>query len=187
MSNASGLRIVVVGVVLALAGFVPGRAAAQDPLSPGDYLRVEYEVIRDDGVHVRKERGDLVSATADSLVLDSRYYRATLGIARDDLVHLERRTREGNRGEAVAQGILATTAVGVVIGLASGDDKGGLFSMTAEGKAVLASVLLLPAGVLMGLLSGQGEAWETLDEPDMQLGIGAMPDGSAGLGVSMSF
>ena len=57
-----------------------------------------------------------------------------------------------NVGSTVGYGFLAGAAFGVLTGLASGDDKPGFMSMTAEGKAMLGGLVFGAAGAVLGLI-----------------------------------
>ncbi len=179
-------NVVLGSLALILLAASPSLAGSPASPTPGDHLRATVRDGREG--KPRTLRGDLVSADGDTLVLARRAGLDPYRVARADVVELERRSREGNRMRSVGAGLLATTVIAVAIGVAEGSDPpGAMFSMSAGEKAVLGSVLLMPVGVLLGLASSHGDAWEPVEPTDLRLGVGPTADGGGAFAVSVGF
>jgi hypothetical protein len=62
--------------------------------------------------------------------------------------------RKGSAGRGALTGGLIGVGLGIIIGLASGDDKPGWFSMSAGDKALALGMLMGGSGSMIGLVSG---------------------------------
>lgn len=65
--------------------------------------------------------------------------------------------RKGKMGRSVLIGAGAGLVSGALVGLISGDDEPGWFSMTSEEKSVASGILLLPLGAGVGAVIGTGK------------------------------
>lgn len=157
---------------------------------------------------VQPKSGDRIRITAPPSALDNRTARVlsarsdslllqvapseTLSVALADVTRLEvstGRRRYTLRGAGI--GTLIGVASGALIGYASGDDEPGFFALTKGDKAVIASVGLGVAGLVVGTLVGAltvSDRWTSVPlggavaTPSVQIGRGG-----ARLGLAVSF
>jgi len=163
-------------------------AFADEPriLEPGTRIRVTYVLPSSEAGDPIRLPGELVAFTDTAIILDT-YYEDSRTIRREQVIGLERSLHEYGRAEGATLGFGIGAATGILIGLASGDDKPGFFSFTAEAKAMVYGLLLAPVGTLIGFAAGSGERWENVPMDQVRLGFVQGPRGAGGLQVSVRF
>ena len=62
--------------------------------------------------------------------------------------------RKASTVRGLGYGALIGFGIGAIAGLASGDDPSGWFAYTAEQKAIVAGVLGIPVGAVIGVIAG---------------------------------
>ena len=151
--------MVRIGSILALfLALLPSAAGAQEPLplKPGARVRVWTPSM------IEPVTGTALGSDATTLTLSTDEAALRVVVERKAITRLDRGYRRP-RGKTALYGALIGVATGVVVGLASGDDKGGFLAMSAAGKAAAYSVLFAPTGALIGLAAGPGpERWATV-------------------------
>ena len=134
------MHAVTVFAVLALATFTDAIAQEQQPLVPGQRLRITAP-----GVQPDHTIGTLVTIRGDTLVLSCD--GSTGSVVFPSIERLETwRPRPGGKGALIGAGA----------GLLGGAAIGGMIELTVEGDQAIAPVVGAVAGTVMGALMGAG-------------------------------
>jgi hypothetical protein len=103
-----------------------------------------------------------------------------------DTPNLEQQVRAGRRGRGALYGLGIGAGVGIVAGLASGDDD-GWFALTAEAKAAGLAVLLAPVGAILGALTAPGAVWQPVTTTRVSASRVGVHLGASGVGMKVRF
>ena len=126
-----------------------------------------------------------VQITGGIGIYDQRSRRGTLETIPWDASELQLRTRKANRWGGALVGGLIGMAVGAGIGLADGDDPAGIFTFSAEQKAVAAGTMVGLLGALFGAIAAPGPQWQSVATgSDTRVGWHV---GAQGVGLRASF
>ena len=181
------VRLLVLLFCLALP--MEGASQTISQLKKGDVVRVRsaeakgtFSVVdvRHEGLMLQRELRGGRRTLAPVLVPMSSIEKIHLGHPRNS---------EGARARAAGRGVLIGAGVGIVVGLAAGDDEAGWYRMTAGEKAVGAGVLLGAGFGLLGLLLGgdnPGLDWEELG-PANGIRLAAGRGGAIGISLERRF
>jgi hypothetical protein len=189
------MRSVTSLTILALASFAV--ATAQElPLQPGQLVRVTCAPVDLDNT-----KAVVVALRRDALMLQYERFRVDAhgGRHRDTLVTevpvasvTRLAVHRGQRSawaSGLVYGLVGGALAGGVLGLASGDDPPGWFSMTAGEKAGLGAVAFGALGGIGGLVIGaltKSDKWEQV--PLDRLRVSVVPTQRGfGLGASIAF
>jgi len=187
MSEAARFRTLLIGL-----GIVCGcayRAYAQEPpvLVPGGHIRARVVDSSRDGSSTRRVKGTILNLS-DTTITISTSGDVILDLRRPDVERLEVRLRPSRRGRGALIGLGIGAASGLLIGFAAGDDPPGLFSFSAQEKAVGLAVLLAPIGALVGLVAAPGAQWVTVPpEGGIHVSFDNRRPGRYGLCVTIPF
>lgn len=181
--NRAALCLVLLGLVLA-AG--PGAMAddADDVVQLRTGARVRVTVLA-------QRKGVIGKALAlddTSLTLETEGGADTLLLRRDDVTSVATSAGRRSRGKSALMGAGVCAGVGLVVGLASGDDpKSSFISMTAPQKGLVLGILLAPVGALIGLALPPAERWHKVPLDRMHLSARGTPSGGVGASVTLAF
>ena len=135
--------------------------------------------------------GAVQEATDEAFVIQFEFPRRVGPVERSEIAAMDvsiQRQRKVLKGLGV--GLLLGAASGVVIGLASGDDEGGLIAFTAEEKALMAGAMLGLTGGVVGLIVGlvrRHDVWSPVLPGDVDLTVlPLVREGGAGLHVGLA-
>jgi hypothetical protein len=142
--------------------------------------------------------GQVVSAEDGTLVISLEGKAVEVTIPRAAVVQLDvslGRSKRSGRGVSALGGMAIGGAAGMVVGLASGDDKCSpgewcLLTFSATDKAVMYGVPLAVLGGIIGALTGggKGERWERVQSSSSSKAkVTVRPLGRMGLSVSVGF
>jgi hypothetical protein len=168
----------VVATVALLA--LPCVAAAQ--YEPGGRVRVSLR--KDSPFGKERLTGVVAGLEPDALALQVKGHGAVL-VPYTDILKIEA-SRGRSRWRGMGRGVLIGTGVGVIAGLAQGDDpEGMLMAFSATDKAMIFGVLAMPLGAVIGAAVGV-ERWESVEPAKVRFGL--LPvRGGAGVSVSVAF
>ena len=186
------IKVGITSVFLAAIGSLlvcVSCACAEDipVLKLGSRVRVSYVDPTSRTDHPSVITGNLSSLDQASLIVKTSIGKPDVVLPRENISELEVSIRRGSRGESTVKGLGYGAAAGIAIGLLSGDDRPGMFSMTAETKAQVFAILLAPVGALMGLMSSSGEQWHPMPTDQIKLGLVSPVHGESRLAVTVLF
>jgi hypothetical protein len=99
--------------------------------------------------------GRVQGATDTTLTVRFKYPHGTKRLLRSSITEMDVSVGKDRRvGKGMGVGLLLGAGLGAMIGLASGDDEPGWFSLGAEDKAVMVGAALGVVGAVGGLLAG---------------------------------
>lgn len=102
-------------------------------------------------------KGYLIQLKDSAIVIVENSLTEPLPVSIANIEELKFR-RKGKIGMGLGIGAGAGLVLGAITGYASGDDEPGFFSMTAEDKAVVSGILLVPVGAGIGALVATGRS-----------------------------
>ena len=181
----SNVAITVVCGVLLFA--YPCRAQTFGTVSRGVHVRVTAP-----NLGVQEQEGQVAEVRGDTILVGLGVLQQIVEIPLESITVLEVRRRPG-MGRRVAIGAVVGAGVGILSGLASGDDPpcSDIFvsdpigqaiceiipPQSAGFKAVVRAIILAPTGALVGLIAGaltMSEYWETV-VPAPVRGVSVIP------------
>ena len=149
--------------LLAIAiAFLPTAAAAQDaPVKQGARVRVWTSPASAPFI------GTVTDQDGRSFTLHADGFDAPVTVQRTAISRLELKVGGRSTGKSIRNGALVGLALAVVAGLASGDDEPNTFvAFSGPEKALLFSILTVPAGILTGALVGSSpDRWAPVPLP----------------------
>lgn len=136
---------------------------------PLNGVRVQGTMVAADEstITVRSEGGDVVVPKAAASRID---------------VSLGRQSRWTGVGKGAAFG----AGLGVLLGVAFGDDNSRGFNWSREDLAFLGILFLTPVGATVGAIAGGGRNWQPIEPGEVKLAVGPVPKGAA-VGVRFGF
>ena len=102
----------------------------------------------------QNQKGFLAELKDSSIVFGSQQKLEDIAISNMKQINFRKKNAIG---KSMGYGALIGFGLGAVIGLASGDDKGGFISFTAEEKALAAGIFLTIPGAIIGALVGSAK------------------------------
>jgi hypothetical protein len=185
-------------VGLAVAGVGPGPASAGDapPVTASPRVRVTAPAVSG-----KRLVGTLLAMDETTLTIASQKGKGVVEVPRSAVTRIELSRRPGRKGKGAKIGALVGLGAALAVGVAAGDDCGSLpepapgwsgftarlnrnLCMDKGETALMASILTVPAGVLLGVLTAGGERWARTT-PD-RLSLAVKPTRTGGVGAALS-
>lgn len=196
VSEQNRRRRVVAFLLGCLASGVVRPASADEVVPvPGTRVRVTT-------AHKRFV-GRVLAVREDVLLLERGGKREPLEIRRSDVLAVEVSAGRGRRGRSAKIGALVGLGGAVALGVLAGEDcpappdHNGWDTFTETlnsnlcighaGTAILAGILTVPLGALVGAAVGPGERWRPLHASRVSLEVGPAPGGGTGVRLAIAF
>lgn len=180
-----GVQVPVLRAValFALAGLLPTTAAGQAPVAAGTRVRVSTPQGRLVGSYV-EHRGDAIV-----LAREEEGRTRTVDVALADVSRVEVSQGRGGRGKGAKIGALVGVGAAVVIGALAGESCSGdeMLCFDHGTTGVMAGILTIPAGALIGLAIPPGEKWGPAPAGGLSVQPMATRGGGLGIRVAIAF
>lgn len=164
---------------------LPVHLTAQAPgVRAGDDVR-----IRSESVAGRFTVSDVTESTLTLRDSDGAIVLVPAGSVTRLAVHRGPRSRGRGALRGLGIGFAAGAVGGALLGLADGDDSGGIINFTAEEKALMGATVFGVTGGLLGAAIGAaapGQLWEKVPFAGTA-SVGATRDGGMAIGYSLRF
>lgn len=186
------MRLLASIVVLGLStGAIALPSVAQSDLPKGAVVRATLAEPRLGSLTTPKSvTGVLVGVTATAIEIKCGDDDATSVLPLAGVERIERRTREGRRNHGAligaGVGVLAATAF-VLVSEANDDDEEEFLDIGAGPVIAIVSMVLAPAGALVGALVSPGAHWETVAMESLQVSVAGGPMGDVRVGLGWKF
>lgn len=175
------IRSVAVGLMASWVGTGAVWAGERPwPPAPGSRIRVTAP-----GVLGKRVVGQFVAVDADTLRVQPQGTTEAVEVPRAAITRLELSSRPSRRGKGAGLGFLVGLGAAVAIGASADDDCWLCFSKPTTG--LLAGVLTVPLGTLLGVALAPGERWETYPPERVRVAIGPARSGGVRAAVSVRF
>ena len=132
-------------------------------------------------------QGDLVASDPRHLTVRVDRQSEPLVIRREDVTALDVWDASRSRGKGALVGGAVGLGLGAVMGLASGDDQGGLVAFSAGQKALILGILMTPLGALIGLAVAPERDWRNVPLDRLRMTLGRTPEDGARISMNVSF
>ena len=191
-------------VVICLLMTLATVAFADDPppIEPGEWVRATVADTTEGKVKSKEVKGTLVSLDSTTVTIESSEvddlvevpqgdFSAAdylIEIPRENITNLEIRVQKSKKSKGALIGLGAGAALGVMSGLASGDDPDDQwFGMSSETKALWGAVVWGAIGAIIGSAVSPGDQWQEIPEDKVQLGFGLSPVGGGSIFLTRRF
>lgn len=133
--------------------------------------------------------GVLVGVTSTSIEIKCDEDDAPRVLPLAGVERIERRTREGcrNHGAMIGAGAGVLAATVFVLVSEAGDDDGEYLDIGAGPAIAIVSMVLAPAGALVGALVSPGARWEPVAMESLQVSVAGGPGGDVRVGMGWKF
>jgi hypothetical protein len=133
--------------------------------------------------------GVLVGVTSTSIEIKCDEDDAPRVLPLAGVERIERRAREGcrNHGAMIGAGAGVLAATVFVLVSEAGDDDGEYLDIGAGPAIAIVSMVLAPAGALVGALVSPGARWEPVAMESLQVSVAGGPGGDVRVGMGWKF
>lgn len=172
------------------AGAMALPAAAQSDLPRGAVVRATLAEPRLGSLTTPKSvTGVLVGVTATAIEIQCDDDDAPRVLPLAGVERIERRTREGrrNHGALIGAGIGVLAATTLVLVGEANDDDDEYFDLGAGAGIAIVSMVLAPAGALVGALVSPGAHWEPVAMESLRVSVAGGPGGDVRVGLGWKF
>jgi hypothetical protein len=183
--------------LLACLSLGVARPAAADEVNPAPGTRVRVTTAR------KRVVGRVLAVRDDLLLLERDGKRDPLKIRRPDVLRVEVSERRSARGRGASIGFLVGLGGAIALGVLAGEscpappDHNGwdTFAETLNSNlcfgraetALLAGIVTVPLGTLLGAAVAHGERWRPLNASRVSFAVGPVRGGGAGVRLAIAF
>ena len=199
MARVAIRRSLVVGLIASTV--FAGTVCADDQPPVGIAPRVRVTAPTVSG---KRLVGTLLAMDETTLTIGSQKGKGVVEVPRSAVTRIELSRRPSRKGKGAKIGALVGLGAAVAVGLAAGDDCGSLpepapgwggfedrlrrnLCYDKSVTAVMASILTVPAGVLLGVLTAGGERWVRTEPDRLRVAVTPLRTGGVGAAVSVRF